>query len=271
MNVNKKVNEILSYRETRNGDVNNEFLLTITSNFLKNISLRSNFIHGLLKEYNNKQVKADDSLKIAIGLYVCSLVACWETYFRDVFIFLCNNDENIKRRLDNEYNGKIIDNITVGEFHARKFNFQNLRQTREAFDDIFNKQTQELTEYFNEEVFSGVVMTTYPLILKWIQEKVFKEKVDDLLKKAFEIRHKVTHDANYIIDANGLLLSEIEAVFQIIPQLFIGKIATDYSQKRIVFNTKELSVRITDTPTEDEINYAFSVEDFFATDYEVKK
>ena len=103
----------------------------------------------------------------------------------------------------------------------------------------------------------------------WIHDGSFKEKVDFILEKGFEIRHKVTHDANYLIDFDSKLLSEIECVFQIIPQFFIASFAEKYSQKRLVFNLKERYIRITDTPTKDEKNYAFNVKDFMADDYEI--
>ena len=109
----------------------------------------------------------------------------------------------------------------------------------------------------------------YSLIFMWIHDGSFKEKVDFILEKGFEIRHKVTHDANYLIDFDSKLLSEIECVFQIIPQFFIASFAEKYSQKRLVFNLKERYIRITDTPTKDEKNYAFNVKDFMADDYEI--
>lgn len=265
--ITNKLLEIKKYRETRNVSTDNDFMLTITSNLLNNLGDRNNFIHYELDLYRTQKKKLDNNLKVAIGLYVCSLVTCWETFFRDLFIFICNNDDSIRQRLNLEISEIIPLELTIGEFIARKYNFQNLIQTRDSFDYIFQKKTTELTEYFTKDVFNGLIFVEYALIFKWVHKGIFKEKVDEVLHRAFNIRHKVTHDANYLIDFDSKLLSEIECVFQMIPQFFISNIATKYSQKRIVFNKDERYIRITDSPAENEIPYAFNVKDFMANDF----
>jgi hypothetical protein len=267
--ITKKILEIKDYRETRNPENNYDFMLTISMNLLNNLGDRNNFIHKELDDYKEKKKKLDKNLKILSGLYICSLITCWETFFRDLFIFLCNTDPKINDVLTESLKEEIPLDLTLGEFTARKYNFQNLTQTREAFDHIFQRTTITLSDYFTTEVFEGILHKDYSLIFKWIHEGSFKENVDIVLEKGFEIRHKVTHDANYLIDFNSKLLSEIECVFQIIPQFFISSFAAKYSQKRLVFNLKERYIRITDNPTEDEKNYAFNVKDFMADDYEV--
>lgn len=267
--ITKKILEIKKYRETRNPKNEDDFMLTITSNLLNNLGDRNNFIHKELDYYKENKKKLDTNLKIATGLYICSLITCWETFFRDLFIFLCDTDLIIKTELNNEQKEERPIDLTIGEFTARKYNFQNLTQTKEAFDFILHRESQTLTDYFTTDVFNGIIHKDYSLIFMWIHDGSFKEKVDFVLEKGFEIRHKVTHDANYLIDFDSKLLSEIECVFQIIPQFFIASFAEKYSQKRLVFNLKERYIRITDTPTEDEKNYAFNVKDFMADDYEI--
>lgn len=267
--ITKKILQLKDYRETRNPDNNDDFMLTCIMNLLNNLGDRNNFIHKELDYYKLNKKKLDTNLKIATGLYVCSLITCWETFFRDLFIFICNNDQDINEKLTNSQTSEIPLDLTIGEFMARKYNFQNLGQTREAFDYIFQKETTTLSDYFTAEVFEGVLHKDYSLIFKWIHEGSFTDKVDSALEKGFEIRHKVTHDANYLIDFDSKLLSEIECVFQIIPQFFIASFATKYSQKRLVFNLKERYIRITDNPKEDEKNYAFNAKDFMVDDYEI--
>jgi hypothetical protein len=200
---------------------------------------------------------------------VSSLVTCWETFFRDLFIFICNIDAEIKSRLEQENAGDIPLNLTIGEYVARKYNFQNLLMTKEAFDYLFQEKTQSLSEYFSESVFNGSVIGDFELIFRWLSQGLFKEKVDDVLSKAFSIRHLVTHDANYLVEFDSELFSTIEVVFQAVPQYFIANIASKYSQKRIVFNVVDKCVRITNNPSKDERNYAFSAIDFMSNDYEV--
>lgn len=270
--LTKKLFEIKDYQSTRNSNkCQDDFMITITTNLLTNLANRNNFIHKELNFYKSQKKKLDINLKLAIGLYVCSLITCWETFFRDLFIFLCNTDQNINNNLKKCLTEDIPLNLTIGEFEARKYNFQNLNQTREAFDYIFQQNTTKLSDYFTTEVFEGILNKDYSLIFKWIQEGSFKAKVDVILDKGFEIRHKVTHDANFLIDFDSKLLSEIECVFQTIPQFFIASFAKRYSQKRIVFNLKEHYVRITNSPTKDEKNYVFNVKDFMADDYTITK
>jgi hypothetical protein len=244
-------------------------MLNISMNLINNLGDRNNFIHKELEYYKVNKKKIDKNLKIITGLYICSLITCWETFFRDLFIFLCDTDQDIKQRLKMTLKEEIPFALTIGEFISRKYNFQNLAHTKEAFDFIFLRETTTLSDYFTPEVFEGVLHKDYSLVFKWIHEGSFMGKVNNALEKGFEIRHKVTHDANYLIEFDSNLLSEIECVFQIIPQFFIGSIAAKYSQKRLVFNLKEQYIRITDNPTEDEKNYAFNVKDFMTDDYEI--
>lgn len=267
----KKLNEIKEYRNTRkirmDYDFDNSFMTNITINLLLNISERSSFIHSLLD--TNKKI--DSSLQIAIGLYICSLVTCWETFFRDLFIFISNNDTEIKKKLQSELTEIIPLELTIGEFYARKYNFQNLNNTREAFDYIFQKRTKSIVDYFTKNIFNEVICTHRPLIFKWILDGIYQEKINDVLQTAFTIRHKVTHDANYMISFDSVLFSEIECVFQMIPQFFISNIATKYSQKRLVFDVKKRHIRLTDTPSQFEKPYVFCLEDLLSDGYEVVK
>lgn len=267
--VTNKLIEIKEYRETRNDNLDNDFMVTITSNLLNNLGDRINFIHNQLEQYKSEKKELDKDLRVATGLYVCSLITCWETFFRDLFVFIANYDSSIKERLTAEHNSEIPLDLTIGEYQARKYNFQNLIQTREAFDYIFQRKSEELSDYFSNEVFNGLLFIEYAMIFKWIHEGNLKTKIDETLHSAFKIRHRVTHDANYLINFDPVLLSEIECVFQMIPQFFISHFAMKYSQKRIVFNKVGEYIRITDNPTEDEIPYIFNIKDFMANDWAV--
>jgi len=265
----RKLIELKEYRESRNETNDNDFMLIITMNLISNLGDRSNFIHQQLNEYKNQKKELDKNLKIITGLYICSLITCWETFFRDLFIFLCNTDVEIKNRLDSKLTEEIPLDLTIGEYYARKFNFQNLRQNREAFDYIFQRKTIHITDYFTQDVFNGILHEDYALIFKWISKGIFKEKVNSILDKGFNIRHRVTHDANYLIDFDSKLLSQIECIFQVIPQFFTASFAKKYSQRRLVFNIKKRYIRITDKPTKYEENYAFNPKDFMANDYQI--
>lgn len=261
----------MGYRETRNEIRNNDFMLTITTNLLLNLSARNNFIHSLLGRYKIENKKVDSDLKIASSLYVCSLITCWETFFRDLFIFISNHDDLIRQRIAIGCNSENLVDLSIGEFVASKYNFQNLLQTREAFDFLFQKTTVKLSEYFSNEVFGEAVFSEYIVISKWIQDGNLNGNLDEALVNAFKLRHRIMHDANYLMDWDPEMLAALECVFQVVPQFFISHISEKYSQKRVVFHKTEKCIRITDTPTVDEVPYIFSSKDFMANDFQISE
>jgi len=268
--ISKRISELQEYQDTRKCPSNDEFLITITCNLLTNLALRNNFIHSGLRSYKSQRKEIDDNLRILSGLYVCSLVTCWETFFRDLFVFLCNNDKQIEKYLMSLKQNEIIpQGITLGEFYTTKYNFQNLEELRLAFDGIFHKNTQSISDYFSDDIFHGVIASGHARIYKWIHDGVLNSRIETTLHKAFRIRHRVTHDANYLVDIDSELFSDIECVFQMVPQFFISHIAGKYVQKRVVFNVDKNGFRITDSPENNEVPYAFTIDDFMATDYEV--
>lgn len=265
----RKILELKQYRKTRKVS-DNDFMLGTTMNLLSNLAVRSNIIHGELRRYREIEKQADENLKVLIGYYISSLITCWETFFRDLFIFICNEDADIKSRLNIDVSDALALDLTIGEYTARKYNFQNLTNTREAFDYIFAKNTTELSDYFTNNVINGLIVSGYAKMFEWIAKGIFKKKVDELLALGFSLRHKITHDANYRIDISGILLSEIEHVFQVIPQFFVSHIAERYGQKRIVFNIEHKFVHVTDSPSEKELHYAFTIDDFISTNWKVE-
>jgi hypothetical protein len=267
--ITNRLIELKEYQETRGENTENDFLLTITGNLLENLGYRINIFHEKLDHYRSKKIEIDNKIKISLGQYICSLITCWETFFRDLFIFIINQDSTINHRLKLEINDEIPMGLTLGEFCARKYNFQNLNQTREAFDYLFDNKTIELSDYFSNEVFNGLLFLEDSILFDWIEEEVLKTKLDETLHTAFRIRHRVTHDANYLLDVDFSLLAKIECVFQSIPQFFAAHIAKRYSQRSFVFNKIQMCIRITDNPTQDEVPFIFSVKDFTANDWHI--
>ena len=165
--------------------------------------------------------------------------------------------------------GNASNDFTIGENVATKYNFQNLSQTKEAFDYVLQKQTDHLTDYFSEEIFNSTVSEKFFILHEWIRNGDVKEQIEKTLEKAFRIRHRVTHDANYLVDFKSNEMNDIESVFQTIPQYFIAFFAKKYSQNRFVFHTEKNAIRITDTPQQCELTFIFSPEDLIADNYHI--
>lgn len=268
MAMTKKQLELLGYRQTRN-DAGNDFMRAITFNLLGNLSERNNFIHEHVAEYKNEGKPFDKAFSILAGFYICSLVSCWETFFRDLFIFTCNYDEQIKAKLQAELQGEPPTELTIGEYFAAKYNFQNLEQTRKALDKIHGRETSVISDYFPVEVFEGVIMHEYTILFHWISKGILKEKIDEVLNMAFNIRHRVTHDANFRVEVIPMEMATIESLFQLLPQFLVANLSIRYNQKRVVFNTAGQYVRWTDDPLPEEMPYAFNTKDFMAQNWQV--
>ncbi|GAA3971425.1 hypothetical protein GCM10022246_24870 [Pedobacter ginsengiterrae] len=192
----KKQAELLEYRNSRKNS-DNDFMATITFNLLENLSKRNNFIHKQIAHYKELDKQFDQDFGISAGFYICSLITCWETFFRDLFIFICDFDPSINQILRKEIDGESLGKLTVGEYFAAKYNFQNLEQMRKALDKIYRRQTASISDYFPTEIFQNVAMTRPSIIFFWISERRLQEKIEDVLATAFNIRHRLTHDANF--------------------------------------------------------------------------
>lgn len=263
----KKVKELKEYRLTRGGDMDKNFFSTLTSNLLINLSKRNNRIHKLLKFYKVNSKPFDEDLRIDTGNYICSLITCWESFFRDMFIFLCNHDPQIKRIFESKHQGEDLLGLTIGEYAAMRYSFQNLNLTREAFDMAFGKTTTKFTQYLDADLFSNMVFTTRLRIMDWVTDTAYLDLIDKTLAQAFNIRHKLTHDANYLLKFDQELFADIEEVFQTLPQILMQVIASKYNMNRTVFNTLKLYLRQTDTPDIEEKPYIFSAAEFMADDW----
>ena len=102
-----------------------------------------------------------------------------------------------------------------------------------------------MTDHLEQDFFNNIVFTSFPVVFIWIQEKTVEDKKNATIKNALAIRHRITHDANYLMKFDAELFHEIECVFQVIPQLLTIKLAKKYNQKRMVFNMKDKTVRLT--------------------------
>lgn len=261
MNKKIKINQLIEHRETR--VLNDEYISSITANFISNFAIRSCSIHEIIK---NKK-KSDDNFIIMAGSYVASLVTCWETFFRDLFIFVCETDEILHNKIFTEE--KINEfNLLSGEYKSIGYNFQNLEGTNKALNYINCIDCNKITEHF-EYIFTAGDWTCsqdFLLICKWKQDGVFEENINYTLKKAFEIRHKVIHDSNYRMKFDPELMHSIESVFLFFLQLVGTYYAKKYNQKCIAIKNfkNKTHFRLTNKLKEDEYYYIMGIKDFEA-------
>lgn len=241
------IKEILELRESRQSIDDFNF------NFLKNFSEYSQLMHFTLKKDNvSKEFK-----ETAYRQYFVFLVSCWETYFRDIFVYVYSGDIQSIKKLIQEM--KITEStpelgdITLEELLSKSFNFQNIDSIKTAYSSLWG---DDFLEYIcnieitslglNGKIMNGFVISS--LFPEW----------QEILHISFNTRHKVIHDANYRPDFDNYLIQQAEALFLMIPQL-----ATYFLAEH--FNLETIAI----TDGKYQIPYLFSIHDILADDWQV--
>lgn len=219
--------------------------------FLKNISEHCNLMHSLI----SKDPAKKDLFKIAHRQYFVSLVSCWETYFRDVFVYIHSRDENltntILEKMGSNASSYDSSDISIPELLSKNFNFQNLNDLEEAYNGLWgNNFLHKICNLdFAPCGFNGNIAT----------RMIIKNLIPDwriILEEVFKIRHRVVHDANFRPEIDITLIQKAEAIFLLIPQL-----------SSIMITTK-LGLSYTLIPkNESTLPYIFSIHDILAKDW----
>lgn len=225
-------------------------------NFLINFSQYARLMHKMLKEKENK-----DLIKVSTCQYLSSLVTCWETFFRDITVYITSIDSHVKDeillklKLKNSEIEDIEADIKIHEYLSKCFNFQNLTDVRSA-----------LFPLFNADLFS--VVTSYRFLnpsTSGSQENLFCIELmypdySNVLDKVFELRHQIVHDANAVkgITFDGEFIQKFEYIFLFIPQVLSMLLCNKYKLPRIVFEDNGKSY-----------HYIASVGDLIADDWYV--
>lgn len=127
--------QIIELRNSRNKIEDYSF------NFLNNIYRYSALIHKLIK------IRLEtDLIEVATSQYLISLVSCWETFFRDTFVFVVSKDVNYRKEIiklvgvKQEVVESLENDNLMADFLSKSFNFQNLEDIESAFSPILKKQ-----------------------------------------------------------------------------------------------------------------------------------
>ncbi|EQA5669460.1 HEPN domain-containing protein [Cronobacter malonaticus] len=224
-----------------------------TFTFLKNISEHCNLMHSLILKESDKKAL----FKIAYRQYFVSLVSCWETYFRDVFVYVHSRDNVLTNRLleKMEVDASSYDSsdITLPELLSKSFNFQNLNDLEQAYNGLWGDDFLQkiCTLDFAPCGFNGKIAT------KMIAENLIPNwRI--ILEKTFRTRHRVVHDANFRPEIDINLIQKAEAIFLLIPQL------------SSIMITKKLNLNYTLISKNDaKFPYIFSMHDILANDWHI--
>lgn len=235
-------------------------------NFLVNAAKYANFVHYVL------EFKPDnETLQIPIIQYISSLVSCWETFFRDVFIFMTSidtafmNDICNKLNIDSSTYKNLIDDDTFSEFLSKSFNFQSIDEIESAFEFIFNKHMFSIIGSY--EIPNLFIRGRFKK--DFCINKLFPEWEADIFK-AFDERHKITHDANYIkcINIDKRFIQSVETIFVIFPQVLSIWLASKYnlSYTTMLMNTEQLTIS-KDNDNSNSYPYLFIIDDLISKEW----
>lgn len=253
--ITEKLNkQIIELQNSRNNIKDYSF------NFLCNIYRHATLMHKLI------EIRLEaDLLNVATSQYLISLVSCWETFFRDTFVFIASTDINFRKEIINlvgvkqEVVEKLERDNLIADFLSKSFNFQNFEDIEISFSPIFNKQMFTIigNHIFHNLGLNGQIAT------KVCFKMIFPNYIE-LIKQAYEVRHNITHDANYKINFEIDLIQKTEASFVIFPQLF-----TVWMSDKM-----KLPLTINDNNVQDEVKqsqmvvpYIFTINDILSTDW----
>jgi hypothetical protein len=223
---------------------------------------------------NDKELRKDkQSIYIAAGQYISSLVTCWETYFRDIFVYVVEQDPNKKSEISDFITEKGVSTqeleyaqLNLGDYGSKQYNFQDLNDTCSALNFLLNDRKNRITEFI-EDSLVDVGFASPNILLYWLQEKKdIPQELYTVLEQVFEIRHKVIHDANFIYKIEPHFISAFEDCMVICSQLISILLAKKYNAKRPVYNKEKNYSRLTNNPNDNEFN--FSRKDFEG-DYQI--
>jgi hypothetical protein len=143
--------------------------------YLLNVSRRYNLMHHIL---NDRELRKDkQSIYIAAGQYISSLVTCWETYFRDIFVYAVEQDPNKKSEIsdfiiEKEMSTQELENaqLNLSDYGSKQYNFQDLNDTCSALNFLLNDSKNRVTEFI-EGSLVDVVFTKPNFLLYWLQKE----------------------------------------------------------------------------------------------------
>lgn len=183
-------------------------------------------MHSFINKDNDKL------FNIAFKQYFVFLISCWETYFRDTFVYVNTMDscsiEKLIAQMHVRENLLDLPNITLPELLSKSFNFQNLEDLEAAYNSFWgnnflNNMCENKTDFC---VLNGKIAESFSI------KSLFPEW-ESIISKAFNIKHKVVHDANYRPNIDISFIQKAEAILLFIPQLTTYFIAKRFNLKCI--------------------------------------
>ena len=248
--------QIIELQSSRNNIENYSF------NFLNNIFRHSALMHKIIKINRESNL-----IEVATSQYLISLVSCWETFFRDTFVFIVSKDANFRKEIIELIGVKqeIVENLEhdnfIADFLSKSFNFQNFEDIESAFSPILKK---EMFKKIGNYKFFHLGLNAR-IATNFCYEEIFPNYIETI-KQVYEERHKITHDANYRSNLGIDLIQKAEALFVVFPQLFTVWMS---DKMHLPLTTNENEVQGSVKQNEFIVPYIFTINEILSTDWVV--
>ena len=223
----RKITKSLKDQLTELGDNRNK-IDEYSTNFLSNYSSFSRLMHSQISRNSKK-----DELKIYSYQYLSSIITCWETYFRDLFVYLISIDSNLKKEIIKtlKITEDNIQEVEISGYLSKCFNFQNSKDIIKAFNPIFNRNIFDYTSQDKSLYFSPKKNKEFLFSLI----EMFPD-YNIILENGMEQRHKMIHDGNFIknIEFDPVFFQKTETVFLLFPQILSRILSEKYDLNRFI-------------------------------------
>ncbi len=190
-----------------------KYYLSFIINIYREMTFREH-VRKITESFNNNR----DIYNSSVSYSIISIISCWETFFRDIFVFIINTDNEVRDKLlesvDIAMSSKIQESGTVADYFSKLYNFQSINDIKEAFNlvlnekDIFQTIGGVIIPFTkNEEIYKFSLNHSFP---KWF----------DYVELMFQERHRIVHDANYRTEISLKELEKAENAFLYFPQIY---------------------------------------------------
>lgn len=224
--------------KNRKRKINDDFLGTLADirknrngidkyyyNFLLNSARTITFTNGV--EIETDELKKERE-KILIEHSVVFLISTWETFFRDICVFLINEIKEISDRAEVIIGSDKLEEIREkgikAEYYSKLYNYQNIEEIRNSFFnllncDVFKEVGNHIIPYIEDG--KGYKFSMNVSINNWFLK----------VEEVFQERHKIIHDSNYRTKYKIDDIKKIENILLCFPQIFCMWLSEKYSSK----------------------------------------
>ena len=233
-------------------------------NFISNTYRYRDFVRQFIAD-----ARWNEQIEIIISQYIVSLVSIWETFFRDIFVFVVKKNPNlvdeIKKRKPKKIKGLVaVPPQLIEEFVATIFNFQNLDSIQEALAVVLGDKN--VPKRIAEE--KALIAVPRKGVTSIKLDQLFPDWRNDIDRIIAE-RHRIIHDANHRCIVTRKEISRWETELFLYLQLLGLFISRKFQLPWIKFNTEIIAFEVSPETSAKKKAMLLTIDDLLSNDYEL--